>query len=260
MTHSGCKTPLFLRSTLAIGSDDFARYLASALHAAGGVDHVLIHAFDGFGRATLCLTAGALGEKAFDLSRRYVCGLYTMDPFYPEISALRPGKCSDLLEIDENPSWVFKTQMLDPSEIVDVHAFGIAMQQVTYSVQLFRIGGRPFSGHQTESLRSCIRVIAELVRKHSALTAPPQGLVNVNVDELIEGYTASANVAGREEEICKGIIRGSSSIQIAKGLDISVNTVLTYRKRLYQRLGISTQHELFERVLSDVLDTRALAS
>ncbi|MEC7761295.1 MAG: LuxR C-terminal-related transcriptional regulator [Pseudomonadota bacterium] len=260
MTQSCCEMPLFLRSTLAMGTDEFPRHLINALRATGGVDHLLIHAFDGFGKTTLCLSAGMLGETAFAYSRRYVRGIYTMDPFYPEISALRPGDCSDLLKLDGDTSWVYKSQLMEPCDIGDILAIGFALSQVTLSIQFFRTGGQTFSGNQADALRSCIRLVAELISKHSALSAPPPGLADVNVEELIEGYTASANVSGREEEICKGIIGGSSSIQIASGLNISVNTVLTYRKRLYQRLGISTQHELFERVLSDVLDTTALAS
>lgn len=260
MTHSSCQTPLFIRSILAIGTDDFPRHLASALRSAGGVDHVLIHAFNTFGQATLCLSAGMLGNAAQDLSRQYVRGIYTMDPFYPEIAALRPGERGSLLKLESDPSWVFKSRLMDPYDISDIHAFGIAMQQFTFYIQFFRIARQPITSSQTDALCSCIHVVAELVCKHSALTGPPPPFDNVKVDALIEGYTASVNVAGREEEICKGIIGGSSSIRISKDLDISVNTVQTYRKRLYQRLGISTQHELFERVLCDVLNTTAMAS
>lgn len=260
MTHSSCQTPLFVRSALALGRDDFPRHLAAALRSVGGVDHLLIHAFHGSGQAALCLSTGMLDKTVQDFTRQYVRGIYTMDPFYPEICALRPGEIGDLLELESNLSWVFKSRLMDPQDIRDIHAFGIATPQVTYHVQLLRVARQPFTKAQTEALRSCIRVVAELVSKNAVLTAPPPRFADIDVDVLIEGYTASVRVGGREQEICKGIIGGSSSSQIAKRLEISVNTVQTYRKRLYQRLGISTQHELFERVLCDVLDTTALAS
>lgn len=260
MTHSSTKIPMFIRSILAIGTEEFPRHLFGDLRTAGGVDHVLIHAFDGFGQVTLCLSVGMLGEAAKTLSQRYARGLYTMDPFYPEIAALRPGDIGGLLELEADLSWVFRSGLMDPHDITDIQAFGIATQKVTFYVQFLRVVRQPFTRSQTGALRASVDVIAEIVCKHSALTPPPPGLCDINVDALIESYTASVNIAGREEEICKGVIGGSSSIQIAKDLEISVNTVQTYRKRLYQRLGISTQHELFERVLSGVLEPSALAS
>jgi DNA-binding NarL/FixJ family response regulator len=48
----------------------------------------------------------------------------------------------------------------------------------------------------------------------------------------------------RETEVCARIIYGLSSIGIAYDLGIGEETVMTYRKRLYQRLEIGTQREL----------------
>jgi LuxR family transcriptional regulator, activator of tox operons len=48
----------------------------------------------------------------------------------------------------------------------------------------------------------------------------------------------------RELEVCVGIAKGISSEGIGLQLGISVNTVLTYRKRAYARLKISSQNEL----------------
>ena len=53
----------------------------------------------------------------------------------------------------------------------------------------------------------------------------------------------------RELDVCVGIMQGKSSEAIALALGISVNTVLTYRKRAYARLGISSHNELMRLVL-----------
>ncbi len=53
----------------------------------------------------------------------------------------------------------------------------------------------------------------------------------------------------RESEVCVGIMQGKSSEALALALGISVNTVLTYRKRAYARLGISSHNELMRLVL-----------
>ncbi|MEC3947665.1 helix-turn-helix transcriptional regulator [Sphingobium sp. HWE2-09] len=48
----------------------------------------------------------------------------------------------------------------------------------------------------------------------------------------------------RETEVCARIVYGISTIGIALDLDIGEQTVTTYRKRAYQRLGIGSQREL----------------
>jgi len=55
---------------------------------------------------------------------------------------------------------------------------------------------------------------------------------------------ASLGLTAREIEVCAAIAVGMSSQGIALTLDITCNTVLTYRKRAYARLGICSQNEL----------------
>lgn len=54
----------------------------------------------------------------------------------------------------------------------------------------------------------------------------------------------------REAEVCTAIMLGLTSEAIAAKLGISINTVLTYRKRAYNRLNISCQNELMRLVLA----------
>lgn len=53
----------------------------------------------------------------------------------------------------------------------------------------------------------------------------------------------------REREVCAATIIGRSAEAIGGELGISVATVLTYRRRAYERLGISSAHELVPALL-----------
>jgi LuxR family transcriptional regulator, activator of tox operons len=57
-------------------------------------------------------------------------------------------------------------------------------------------------------------------------------------------------LTARERDVCLGIVQGQSSEAIALALGISINTVLTYRKRAYARLGISSHNELMRLTLT----------
>ena len=48
-----------------------------------------------------------------------------------------------------------------------------------------------------------------------------------------------------EAEICAMIVIGHTTQGISLDLGISKNTVITHRRRAYDKLGISSQNELF---------------
>jgi DNA-binding CsgD family transcriptional regulator len=52
------------------------------------------------------------------------------------------------------------------------------------------------------------------------------------------------------------ILQGLSSEAIAGQFGISLNSVLTYRRRAYQRLGITSQNELFSLVMTQLATDR----
>jgi DNA-binding CsgD family transcriptional regulator len=52
-------------------------------------------------------------------------------------------------------------------------------------------------------------------------------------------------LTSREKDVCLRILLGYGSEAISAELGISLHSTLTYRKRAYQRLGISSQNELF---------------
>lgn len=60
----------------------------------------------------------------------------------------------------------------------------------------------------------------------------------------------SPHMPHREVEVCAAIAAGMGSKAIGQTLNIGLNTVLTYRKRAYARLGICSQNELVRLIYS----------
>ncbi|MDX1429655.1 MAG: helix-turn-helix transcriptional regulator [Rhodothermales bacterium] len=65
-------------------------------------------------------------------------------------------------------------------------------------------------------------------------------------------------LTAREADVCSRIVLGMSTDGIALDLGVSRNTVATLRKRAYQRLGISSQNELFAICLESLFDSSEL--
>lgn len=53
------------------------------------------------------------------------------------------------------------------------------------------------------------------------------------------------SLSAREKEICEGMLRGLTADAIAWELDVAPSTVMTYRKRAYEKLGINSKSALF---------------
>jgi LuxR family transcriptional regulator, activator of tox operons len=120
----------------------------------------------------------------------------------------------------------------------------------TIRLNLYRSAQRgPFATHDVESVLESADVMFALLAKHDA-------------QRLTAGHSSDAEVLGRrlrqiapqlaprELDVCIGIMQGKSSEAIALALGISINTVLTYRKRAYARLAISSHNELMRLVLA----------
>lgn len=85
----------------------------------------------------------------------------------------------------------------------------------------------------------------------SAQTATPtEGSHGGFIDSSRERLrTVAPLLSPRELEVCIRIMLGVTSEGIGIDLGISRNTVLTYRKRAYARLNISSQNQLFRLVM-----------
>lgn len=56
-------------------------------------------------------------------------------------------------------------------------------------------------------------------------------------------------LTAREATVCRALLRGRSSPEIARSLGLRTSSVQTYRKRAYAKLGVATLPELFQRLL-----------
>jgi DNA-binding CsgD family transcriptional regulator len=105
----------------------------------------------------------------------------------------------------------------------------------------------PFTSDQIVRLGQLSDLVVSLIAKHATLArrAPSAAAALTSVHEIQTNMLrAPASLTRRELEVCARILYGISSTGIALDLEIGEESVATYRKRAYQRLGIATRHEL----------------
>lgn len=85
------------------------------------------------------------------------------------------------------------------------------------------------------------------------LTSELQDLERVNKfdGDRCRNLAVSHGLSSRELEVLVLLCRGRSAPYIAETLYLSENTVKTYRKRIYQKLGVHDKQELLDRVEED---------
>lgn len=118
----------------------------------------------------------------------------------------------------------------------------------TVAVSILRTEERgPFSGKEITRLTDMAGVILSVLERHCDMQWQSRRMASA-LSSLSEieacCSTAPDHMPRREIEVCSRILYGLSTVGIALDLDISEETVQTYRKRIYQRLAIASHREL----------------
>lgn len=116
-----------------------------------------------------------------------------------------------------------------------------------------------FDEQEVTFIRQAFPLFAQIIRKHFELVpdvdhymSSYKQLATKKMDLLLKHFSLflkkdCAALTAREVEICSHIIVGYSSTAISYQLGISESTVATHRKKIYHKLRISSQNELFLR-------------
>ena len=89
-------------------------------------------------------------------------------------------------------------------------------------------------------------LLMAVLSKHADIrqTRPNVAQALTALEEIESCIVATSALPRREAEVSARILYGMSSVGIALDLSVSEETVKTYRKRAYQRLGIGSEREL----------------
>jgi len=144
----------------------------------------------------------------------------------------------------------YRKIFFEDSDIVDKFATAIWVEDTCYYVNFYRTTtqGR-FEREQVQRLLTVAPTLSAAVARHFQRDTAPGGDAASRLKALFATSEPLAGLTGREKDVCLGILTGRSSEAIAGELGISLHSALTYRKRAYEKLAISSQNELFGLVL-----------
>lgn len=211
------------------GGDDFIPGVLALVERMGASQLMI---FEAPGDTVVCLVSRNYSRlRTGDLlARRYLDGWFRQDPLLPELMRMQTGE-TRLRRMEEIVSGMSE-------DYVDIffNQPGLAGKTTVLAAGSARrlmvnfYHGEAGGAELDEALMS---LVARLVLVHYETQPAP-------------GYPAClAALSERERQVCLGVLDGKKTELIAGDLDLSPATIVTYRRRAYEKLGISSRGSLF---------------
>ena len=260
MSRSACNLDLIADVIDHLGGDNFwvamARWVEDALRS----DPPIIYVFNGK-RTPEILYQPFAGRDVEIQVNRYLAGPYLLDPFHnASLQRIPSGVyCLKDLAPDKFQQTQYFREFYRYANLVDEICF---MSQVAGGDSYIVVsvarsqGQQAFTKDELLAARRANGFVQAALRTHAARAARPSEVQQDLAYRAMEdfGYPVLTH---REREIVGLILRGHSSKSAGARLHISVETVRNHRKRLYSKLGVGSQSELFLRFITQVLGSGA---
>jgi len=178
-------------------------------------------------------------------------GPYLLDPFYNHFLAGGAEGCFRLSELA--PEGFLRSEYFSSYyrhlEIGDELGLLTALDpQGAAHVSLTRRRGRPrFTRRDAEWLAAAAPLAREAIRRMTATAAPTRDDPAAFHDGLRRAYNSFGRsvLTERERDVVHLLLQGNSAKAIARALGISPDTARNHLKRIYPKLNVSSQAELF---------------
>lgn len=245
---------------LAIGCDSFPQALIGALRRVAGVGHCMVFSFTGARSAACLLDVGNI-PTGRELGIAYSGHFHQSDPNRDAVFEGRTEATPILLPNFARRMYSdrYRKFFFDDSDIVDKFASAIWVDDTCFYVNFYQITAQGrFGRGQITRLAAVAPALTAAVARHFRCDTTPDGDPMRQLQGLFATAEPFARLTNREKDVCLRILSGFSSEAIATALGIGLHSTLTYRKRAYDKLGISSQNELFAIALRLMASVRRL--
>lgn len=232
----------------ALGSVDFASALLAALNRAVAIDHVCLMRFVERTRPPVLESASWRGGAHVGrVQQAYLAGLYRHDPVLQ--LAVGSEVLVYLLDAAAIPDAEHRHVWQQPAGLQQRWSALTLRRGQLLALNLYRLStSGAFTADDLRWLDGAARLLAGLAEKHVQMVGVQ--LRSRDRAERIDAldsrlYAICGTLTPRERAVLARALLGMTSQGIALDLCIGVNSVLTYRKRGYARMGVTSQAELF---------------
>jgi DNA-binding CsgD family transcriptional regulator len=247
-------------AVLAIGRPGFPHALIGTLRRLANVGHCMVFSLAAEGASRCVLDIGNIpigGDLGVAYSGHFHAADPNRDAILSEADSPAPIVLPTFARRMYNDS--YRKLFFDDSGIVDKFATAIWVEGACFYVNFYRVKSQGrFVPAEIERLKKIAPTVSAAVARHFQ-DQPALGLdPGQRLAQLLATNPRFDGLTGRERDVCRRILLGFSSEAISAELGVSLHSTLTYRKRAYEKLGISAQNELFGMVLRALTSSRDL--
>lgn len=241
--------------SLTIGSPAFGEALLRATNVVVPVDNCTVFSFHRKAPSGCLLSAGRDSRLAVRLAEDYLAGGYIDDPNLRHIEAGAPSHVILRYSLNGLPE-EFRRHFIEQAHIIDVVGCIASKGHRAVYCNFYRLApSARYDERERTKLGRILPILANLTVVHYTLCGPfllheqltrlrtPEDEVRLLAERL--GQSALDDLTERERQVCFRILLGYSSEAIGLHLGVATSTIITYRKRAYEKLGIVSQNELF---------------
>jgi len=237
------------------GTPEFEKSMFQAARDAAQCEHLTAFHFTPTStpRAVLAINTGNL-PIAQAVAAKYIQQYWNLDPAnHVRTDLARDGKRYVVsFSCDEIDDGSYRRDCYVNVGLQQRISLMRSVGDAVYRVNFYKTPGAGlFSPEEMAHIFEASDLVTSLLSKHDSLAAP-SNVLGSDVSDFFERRLRLLNrgLPRREIQVCALIAKGLSSEGIALELGISVNTVLTHRKRSYARLDISSQNELMRLLMN----------
>jgi len=231
----------------SVGRSDFSSGLFDIARRFTGTEIVtaFVAAPDGEVHTLLAENHYNSGQPALDIARRYVARHWRADP--ANAIPLDDGDEADCwgvrMKAGDIESSAYRSECYLSVGLSERFSLLQRREAGTLRLSIYRRRKESFSEAEIANLVESAPLLMAALWRHYEVTKPAGGR-GAAKDFHARLEKAAPGLSKRERDVCALVAAGLTSEGIALELGVGINTVLTYRKRAYARLGISSQNEL----------------
>lgn len=238
---------------LSIGEESFIDKLTYLLRASASFDDYVMLIYHPSKTPIVLSSSFATNElAAWD---RYLKGAYLLSPFYDY--GVTKGKEGFVTLEEIVPEDFYESAYYDEyfrqSKLVDETCFVVqGHNNYVYLLSLGRTGKlAKFNNRVLNRLRALYPILSSTVKAHDNQQIWPDKGSHQQLKNYLLNFGEGV-LTPREKEVMQLLIRGYSSKEAARLLDISYETERVHRKNIYSKLKINSQKELLGKIFNNI--------
>lgn len=196
----------------------------------------MIFQYDNHGVGCLLSRNFSSVAKGSSIAQKYLSHGFEHDPLLNEMEKLDPSddivfwgrECTDRMDEDYRRAYFENVGVLEKVAVLN------RMNGRRFCANFYRNLGRPKFDASDQVSKEIWSILAQICLTHLLSNADNLGLGPLSI------------LSEKERQVCSGILQGKKTEQIAADCNIAPSTAITYKKRAYQKLGISSRSALFE--------------